>query len=131
MEAESLAHRNISPVLAQVDNKIHAWAVWARKHRENVGWPTTSPAWRMMEQNRIGVRIEPQHIPIHIPEDIARIDAVISRLPPKLQRVIHAQYFITGPVEAKARAAKVGLARFRQLLESTRWAVHVALEVNF
>lgn len=102
-----------------IDDAVARWATWARNRGgAAVGWPSTSPSWRLAEQNRIGIRYEPGFVSNYMDPDIERMDSLIAGLPDQLKRVIEANYFVYGAIEIRAQKVDLKPSRFKELLKA-------------
>jgi hypothetical protein len=137
--------RDASLLLA--DKRLAIWADWAKQNRQVLGYPTISSLFRvMMDSKRLKLKdlaelaagriitaqgkqaLSFREEATFVPDAIAEVDRVVARLPRPLERVITANYFTYGPIEARAKAAGHKRARFSQLLEAAKYAVWVGLE---
>lgn len=130
--------------LLYVDARLTAWAHWARDNRNNLGYPTVSLLYKAMQQTKVGIvrlpdsggltaRGEQAHVMRAgghgvIPDAVEEIDRIVARLRPELHKVVVANYFVYGPIEARAKSVGYRRARFFQLLESAKYCVFVALD---
>jgi hypothetical protein len=140
--------------LIYAENRLSPWARWAKEHRCALGYPTISLLYQAMQRTRVGVMrgsaADPKvdedgnvEYPLNadghetrsyrpvsvgeIPEAIREVDVAVAALPRDLRLVVVAEYFTYGPMEQRCRQTRWKLARFRQLLESAKFAVYMAL----
>ena len=122
-----MAERRLTPELVEIDRRLWAWAEWARSHKENIGWPGTSVAWRMMRDHEIGATIHSDPAPIHIPEPVALMDRLVGKLHRDMKRAVMANYFSVLPIEFKARHARMRIGQFKRALDNARWTLYVLI----
>jgi hypothetical protein len=139
--------------LIYAENRLSAWAKWAKEHRESLGYPTISTLFRAMQVTKVGIMrgsAEPEadehgqiHYPINadghatrsmrppsvgeIPEAIGEVDHIVAVLPRDLRLVLVADYFTYGAIEERCKRTRWRRARYSQLLEAAKYAVYVAL----
>ena len=134
--------------LVYVEERLSAWAQWAKEHRDGLGYPSMSLLYRAMRE-RLGpvdakrkaleadrpltamgteTRVMREPKVGEIPDPVAEVDVVVSRLPHDLRVVICVDYFAYGPIEARAKKTRWKRARYSQLLESAKYAVYAALD---
>lgn len=142
--------------LIYAESRLAPWAHWAKENRDNLGYPTISLLYKAMQVTKIGIirgRAYPEadehgdvHYPINaeghetrssrpvgigeVPEVYAEVDRAVATVPPKPRQVLIADYFTYGPIEVRCKQTPYKLARYRQLLESAKYAVYVALAQN-
>lgn len=133
--------------LVYAERRLSAWAEWAKQHRDGLGYPSMSLLYRAMREKRGPVeakkkaadevaltargtemRVSVERKVGEIPDAVAEVDVVVSRLPHDLRVVICVDYFAYGPIEARAKKTRWKRARYSQLLESAKYAVYTALD---
>jgi len=124
------------------ENRLSAWAKWARDHRSSLGYPTIATLYKAMRRKLVQMksggdatltaRGAESHSfrPANVDdpgEAIAEVDTVVAALPRDLHEVIIADYFTYGPIEVRCKATRWRRARYSQLLECAKYSVFAAL----
>lgn len=121
--------RRLNPELRIVDERLTAWATWARTRQHHLGFPRVSAIARSIEFGRYGAIVDSGVQLTECPAHIAAIDKLVAQLPDPHRRAIVAHYNGTDvPREVRARMAKLPLDRFSRALAAGRWAIRVALD---
>jgi hypothetical protein len=138
--------------LIYAEQRLSAWASWAREGRAALGLPSVSTLYKAMRRKAVRIRskrlelndpeaalgprltahgVETRSFAPHsageIPEAIAEVDQVVANLRPDLHEVIIADYFTYGPIEVRCRQTRFRRARYSQLLEAARYSVYASL----
>lgn len=122
------AHRALADELKAADLRLREWGDWSRQGRLNIGWPRESMTQRMVDWNRIGVRPERgPPAPISIPDDVAKVDSLVAKLPEQQKRVVTIHYTRDDPREVKLRMAKLKGDQYRRCLDYARWSIRLGL----
>lgn len=100
-----------------VEVRLDAWAKWAKRNPENVGYAPVSISHRMMEDRRLGIRCDRGSGKVEMPEAIAETDRAVAKLPERLKRVVFADYFEYAPREMKAKKLGMSARHMRRLLD--------------
>jgi hypothetical protein len=125
------------------ENRLSAWATWAKEHRESLGFPNISLLYKAMRQKAMKFKgraearsmtakggemmiFRPREVG-DVPEPIVEVDVVVAQLPRDLNEVIMADYFTAGPIEARCRVTRWRKARYSQLLECAKYTVYATL----
>lgn len=125
------AHRALAPELKEVDIALRSWADWALSSRVHIGWPRVSMTGRMVEWHRIGIRPERMApLPVHIPDQVARVDALVAKLPDQQRLVLMTHYMRDEPIEVKIRATRMRAGTYRRYLDFGRWSLRLGLLVK-
>jgi hypothetical protein len=101
-----------------IEARLDAWAAWAKRNPENVGYARTSISYRMMEDRRFGIRCDRTTGFIEMPEAIAETDRAVAALPKRLREVVFAECFEYAPREAKAKKLRMSRRTFGRMLDT-------------
>lgn len=111
-----------------VHARLTAWARWAREHHAPGDWPELTIVGRLIKDGPgAGSAGAP---PVHMPTDIAEVDAAVARLGAIDRRVIRAYYGPWEPIERLARGLSMRVREFENVLRRARWRVQIALGVH-
>lgn len=115
--------------LRNADALVERWAVWSRTDETGVGWPKTSPSYRLARNHEVGVRPEPgAFIPARqSPEDVATCDRIIAKLPARLRAAIEWRYLDNRADEFKAKRMGISRRTFRRIVDAALLVISARL----
>lgn len=133
--------------LVYAEARLVPWAAWSRHHERGVGERGESNIYGMMrlqlspKKPRVAVPLELQRVtargknsravqPHEVGEmdpAIVEVDRAVANIPYVLRTVIKVEFFADESRAVKSKQCHCGETRYRQLLESAKYAVYVAL----
>ncbi len=117
----------MDPAARVIHRRLEAWARW-NADTEARGLPSSATIARMMRYGVSGAVSGP--VPVDMPEAIAEIDAVVSRLPPAETEAIRRYYLRWEPIEVSARALRLTVRDLQRLLQRARLRIQVILDYH-
>jgi hypothetical protein len=127
------SHRRLADELVWVDNRLRAWAAWARDHGINLGYPAENIISRVMRQG--AGAIQQGRPPVAMPDEIAQVDRAIAELgrrSAQKRRVVIVQYqYGNEPMELRAKRAGLPRTSFSRHLKDAQWILLGLLDVHF
>lgn len=108
-----------------VHARLEAWGKWARDAGLRA-WPAETLLARVMEQGPMGAGQQGRP-PISMPDEIATIDAAVTRLGDIDRRVVQTYYLRWEPLEIMARRHSLRARQFQNVLRRARWRIAIRL----
>lgn len=108
--------------------RLTEWAAWARKLGEQIGWPPETLLSRVMREGMNGAS-QGSRPPVDMPEQVAEVDRIISRMPAHIKASICEHYLTYAPSEDKAKRLGIQRSVFWSRIKSGHWFVYSALQI--
>jgi DNA-directed RNA polymerase specialized sigma24 family protein len=129
-EAESRDKRRVNhmdPETKVVHAKLEAWGAWA-KDSEIRAYPSVSYLARWIEQGIHGASQQGRP-PVSMPDEIAAIDAAVSRLNAVDKKAVQLYYLKWQPIEGHARTMHMRVRQYQNVLRRARWRLALFLNL--
>jgi hypothetical protein len=100
--------------------RLEEWGKWA-KDAETRAWPNRTLLGRVIDEGfGAGQSTRP---PIHMPPEVATVDAAVCRLGAIDRLVILTYYVRWEPIEVMARRSHMRVRQFQNVLRRARWRI--------
>lgn len=122
-ERDPRVMNRMAPDIREVHMLLEKWARYVRDPGV-AGYPRQSITEKAALYGRLGIPQEPLHKPEPaMPDDVAAVDAAVSRLGQIDRRVIMEYYTQWAPIEVMAHHCGMRVPQFRHVLRRARWRI--------
>lgn len=110
---------HMDPETRTIHLKLEAWGAWA-KDTEIRAYPAVSYLGRWIEQGIDGA-VQQGKPPISMPDEIALVDAAVSRLGNIDKRAVQLYYIKWQPIDTLAKLMRMRPRQYQNVLRRARW----------
>lgn len=118
---------HMDPETKIVHAKLEAWGAWA-KDSEVRAYPATNYLYRWAKEGIHGASQEGRP-PVSMPDEIAAVDAAVSRLNAIDKRAVQLYYIRWQPLENHARTMHMRVRQYQNVLRRARWRLALFLDL--
>lgn len=118
---------HMDPETKVVHARLEAWGAWA-KESELRAYPSATYLARWIEQGIDGAAQQGKP-PIAMPDEIASVDAAVSRLGAIDKRAVQLYYIKWQPIENLARMMHMRSRQYQNVLRRARWRLAAYMDL--
>ncbi len=135
--------------IGDVEALVARWGMWARRHTERLGLPSSSSICRMIEQSMVFDRKRKKHNPEkqltawgrqtrvvtalkigYVEPDIMAVDRIVSRLPNRYKKAIYRRYMYLQPDRIAAKQLRIERETYTGMVEAAVEYIAEKLELS-